>query len=114
MNGLGRLADDLLLPILARYGPDPEPVPGPRAGAGPAVHDVCALARVARPDLIGCVSARVDVETCGRLTAGMTVTDFRAPPEAHNALVATGIDVDGFWDLVMDSFARAAAMVPPE
>jgi purine nucleosidase len=114
MNGLGRLSDDLLLPTLARCGPDPEPVPGPEAGAGPAVHDVCALARVARPGLIGCVSARVDVETCGRLTAGMTVTDFRALPQAHNALVATEIDVDGFWDLVLDSFARAAATVPPE
>lgn len=112
MNGLGRLADDLLLPTLARYGPDPGPVPGPGSGTGPAVHDVCALVRVAQPGLIGCVSARVDVETCGRLTTGMTVTDFHAPPEDHNALVATEIDVGGFWDLVIDSFSRAAASVP--
>jgi purine nucleosidase len=155
MRGMRRLADDLLLPCLARYGPDPVPVPqgarpgagggsqqsehrglgpggsqqsererarsgvaegageySPAADAGPAVHDVCALVRVVRPDLIGCVSARVDVETCGRLTAGMTVTDFRERPERRNALVATEIDAGGFWDVVIDCFARAAATVP--
>jgi purine nucleosidase len=145
MRGLGRLADDLLLPCLARYGPDPAPVPRgarqsehrsererARSGAasdsegaggrslaaddgpdaGPAVHDVCALVRVVRPGLIGCAPARVDVETCGTLTTGMTVTDFRALPEDRNALVATEIDVDGFWDLVIGSFAGAAAAVP--
>lgn len=113
MRGLGRLADDLLLPTLARYGPDPSPIPSPVPGpdAGPAVHDVCAVARVARPGLIGCTGARVDVETCGRLTAGMTVTDFRGNPEKRNALVATGIDADGFWDLVIGAYTRAAAAV---
>jgi purine nucleosidase len=114
MRGLGRLADDLLLPCLARYRLDPPLVPGPDREAGPggpAVHDVCALVQVARPDLIGCASARVDVETCGRLTTGMTVTDFRAAPENRNALVATGIDEDGFWDVVIDAFTRAAAPV---
>lgn len=118
MRGLGRLADDLLVPALAQYGPDPAPVPGPASGAGPeagpAVHDMCALVRVARPDLIGCASAHVDVETSGRLTTGMTVAEFRAAPERHNALVANDIDVDGVWDLVIDAFTRAGAAVPAE
>jgi purine nucleosidase len=76
---------------------------------GPAVHDVCAVVRVARPAIISCVPARVQVETAGRLTVGMTVTDFTAPAAECNALVATGIDVDGFWDLVLGSYVRVAA-----
>jgi purine nucleosidase len=42
----------------------------------------------------------------------MTVTDFGAPAEACNALVATGLDVPAFWDLVVDSYERAAATMP--
>ena len=116
MRGLGRLADDLLLPTLARYGPDPSPIPSPipGPGAGPAVHDVCAVARVARPGLIHCAGARVDVETCGRLTTGMTVTDFRRRPGERNALIATDIDTGGFWDLVIGAYTRAAAAMPAQ
>jgi purine nucleosidase len=81
----------------------------PDGPGGPAVHDVCAVVRVARPAIISCVPARVQVETAGRLTAGMTVTDFAAPPAECNALVATGIDVPGFWDLVLGRYALVAA-----
>jgi purine nucleosidase len=139
LRGLGRLAGDLLLPSLAGYrtigaadeGPASEgradggladagpAVPGDTsapAGLGwpddlidPAVHDVCAVARVAIPGLISCAPALVEVETTGRLTSGMTVTDFSAPPARHNAMVGTGIDVDGFWDLVLTAYQRVAA-----
>lgn len=75
-----------------------------RAGrfGDPPVHDPCAVARVARPDLIDCADAFVAVETAGRWTSGMTVTDFR-PAEGRpwNARVATALDVDGFWDLLL-------------
>ena len=81
----------------------------PDGPGGPAVHDVCAVVRVARPGIISCAPARVQVETAGRLTAGMTVTDFAASPGDCNALVATGIDVAGFWDLVLDRYALVAA-----
>ena len=81
----------------------------PDGPGGPAVHDVCAVVRVARPEIISCAPARVQVETAGRLTAGMTVTDFAASPGDCNALVATGIDVAGFWDLVLDRYALVAA-----
>lgn len=147
MRGLGRLADDLLLPCLASYGASQasalvHAAPGDagtgdaglgdagtavecgrpgrlvahaaeweeRPGQdGAAVHDVCAVARVARPGIVRCVPARVQVETAGLLTAGMTVTDFTAADSECNALVAIGIDVDGFWDLVIDGYARVAA-----
>ena len=77
--------------------------------ADPAVHDVCAVAYVADPGLLGCLPARVEVETTGRWTSGMTVTDFRAPAAGRNALVATAIDVRGFWDRVIDAYANVAA-----
>jgi purine nucleosidase len=108
MRGLGRLADDLLLPTLAGYrGGSGEP--GAPEADDPAVHDVCAVALVAAPGLITCRPARVEVETAGRWTAGMTVTDFDAPATHINAQVGVAIDADGFWDLVLDAYGRAAA-----
>ena len=102
LGTLGRLADDLLLPCLTEYATTP--------GLGdPAVHDVCAVAHVASSGLLSCVPAAVEVETVGRWTSGMTVTDFRAPPQECNALVAMEIDVPAFWDVVLEAYTRAAA-----
>jgi len=108
MRGLGRLADDLLLPALAGYTGAGHG-PGPERADGTPVHDVCAVARVAAPGLITCAPARVEVETAGRWTSGMTVTDFTAAAVDRNALVAVAIDTDGFWDLVLDAYARVGA-----
>jgi purine nucleosidase len=72
------------------------------AGLGPPVHDPCAVARVARPDLIAVQDAFVAVETRGEWTSGMTVTDFRGSlGHPHNAKVATTLDAEGFWDLML-------------
>ena len=125
LAGLGRLGSDLLLPALGGYRAseitaDPGPGDGGPAsppeqaaddppGDGPAVHDVCALALVAEPGLFGCQPARVEVETAGRWTTGMTVTDFRAPAQARNALVATSVDAARFWELVIAAWARIPA-----
>ncbi len=103
MSALGRLADDLLLPCLGGYAD------GGLAGSdGPPVHDVCAVAHVAQPALLGCLPARVEVETAGQWTTGMTVTDFAAPEQYRNALVATTIDVPAFWDGVIDAYLEVA------
>jgi purine nucleosidase len=86
------------------------------------VHDVCAVAWVAQPSLFGLVPARVEVETAGQLTAGMTVTDFEAPgsaplggpgiqAEGGNARVAMSIDVNGFWALALDAYRRVAQAI---
>jgi len=101
MRALGRLGRELLLPGLAGYAGEP-------AGQ-PAVHDVCALALAAEPGLFGCQPAHVDVETSGRWTSGMTVTDFRAAGPGHNALVALSVDAEGFWYVVLGAYARLAA-----
>jgi purine nucleosidase len=101
MRGLGPLADELLLPGLRGYRDV--------SAAGRPVHDVCALALVAAPALFGCESARIEVETRGQWTAGMTVTDFAAAASGHNALVAMSVDVAAFWDLALGAWQRAGA-----
>ena len=75
--------------------------------AAPPVHDPCAVARVAMPELVTCREARVDVELTGRFTTGMTVTDFRMRDGVRqNAAVGVGLDVGGFWDLFIDALKR--------
>lgn len=105
MRGLGALGRELLLPGLAGYRHQTG-----LPGGDPPVHDVCALALVAQPELFRCQPARVEVETAGRFTAGMTVTDFEAPDA--NALVAMSIDTPAFWDLVLGAYARLKAAQP--
>jgi len=104
MGELGPLGTRLLLPALAQYHSVSEP-------GGPPVHDVCAVAWVAEPDLFGLVPARVQVELAGQFTAGMTVTDFNAPGEVGNgnALVAMQIEVDKFWEATLGTYARVAS-----
>ncbi len=111
LGTLGRLADDLMLPVIAGYRVPATPHSG-EGHDGPAVHDVCAVAHVAEPGLLSFTPAQVQVETAGRYTAGMTVTDFAAPAADWNALVATGIDVPRFWDTALDSYSRTAAALP--
>ena len=111
MRGLGRLGADLLLPGLLGYTGEPEQRDA--AAGGPPVHDVCAVALVAAPGLFSCVPARVEVETAGRWTAGMTVTDFAAPAETRNALVVRSVDAPGFWDLVLGAYQRIPAAHEP-
>jgi len=73
----------------------------------PPVHDPCTIARVARPELVECVDAFVGVETQGRWTSGMTVTEFEADRgHPFNVKVATKLDFRGFWDLVVDALGR--------
>lgn len=111
MREFGALGAELLLPALAQYR---DSAPG-----DPPVHDVCAMVAVAEPSVFGYTPASVQVETAGRLTSGMTVTDFAAAgaanaanaaaPGAANAAVATHINEDKFWDLVLRTYGEVAA-----
>jgi purine nucleosidase len=99
MHGLGALGSDLVAP-LATFWTNPLD----DDWDGQALHDVCAVAYLGRPDLFQSKSAHVDVETVGEFTRGMTVVDFHSA--APNAIVPTRLDVDGFWDYVHEAWAR--------
>ncbi|SEG93563.1 purine nucleosidase [Nonomuraea solani] len=101
MRGLGRLSE-LLVPAARFYGVV-------TAEGGPAIHDACAVAYVLDPSLFTCVPAVVDVETMGQFTRGMTVTDFKLRDRRPNALVATSVDVERFWDVVLGAYGKLAA-----
>ena len=76
----------------------------------PPVHDPCAVAYVIDPSILTVRPAPIDVELHGELTTGMTVVDLRAPaaPDCHTH-VATDIDVDRFWALMLDALERVGA-----
>lgn len=102
MRPLGRLGEELLVPASQFYGVV-------TAEGGPALHDACAVAYVLDPSLFTCVPAVVNVETAGQFTRGMTVTDFKIGDQRPNALVATAMDVRGFWDLMLGTYEKLAA-----
>ena len=102
MKALGSLADELIVPLATFYFN-----PNVPDWDGQAVHDVCAVAYVARPDLFLAQPARVEIETKGEFTSGMTVVDFDSVEP--NALVATKLDVNGFWAYVESVYAKVAA-----
>ena len=90
LGQLGVLAHELILP-LATFWVDANN----SEWDGQAVHDVCAVVHVVRPDLFSSRPARVQVETTGEFTRGMTVVDFDSP--FPNAIVPVTLDVAGFW-----------------
>jgi purine nucleosidase len=93
MHQLGRLGVELIAP-LATFWTNPLD----DEWDGQALHDVCAVAYVARPDLFQTKPARVEVELIGEYTRGETVVDFHS--ERPNAIVPMKLDVPGFWDYV--------------
>ena len=93
MHQLGRLGIDLVAP-LATFWTNPLD----DEWDGQALHDVCAVAYVARPDLFTTRQARVEIELDGTFARGMTVVDFHS--DRPNALVPTRLDVEGFWNYV--------------
>ncbi len=102
LRALGALADEFIVPLATFYFTSAQP-----DWDGHAVHDVCAVARVSRPDLFHGRLARVEVETRGEFTSGMTVVDFDSV--TPNAWVGTGLEVDDFWAYVETAYARVAA-----
>ena len=78
----------------------------------PPVHDPVCIAALIDPSIIETTSAFVAVETAGRWTYGMTVTDFGdAYKLAHNTQVATAIDANRFWDLIIGAIRALSPAV---
>lgn len=75
---------------------------------GLRMHDLCAIAWLARPDLFTLQPCFVAVETQGEYTAGTTVVDIEGRlGNPANARVALGIDVAGFQRWVGQVLALA-------
>ncbi|MFZ0082446.1 MAG: nucleoside hydrolase, partial [Trebonia sp.] len=101
MRSFGKLGSELMLPALAQYADSND------STGEPPVHDVCAVVSVIEPSVFTYTPALVRVETTGTWTSGMTVTDFEATG-SPNALVATDIDADKFWDVVLGTYGSLA------
>lgn len=72
----------------------------------PPLHDPITVARVIDPSLVKTVPAYVAVETDGTHTRGATVVDFgNRTGTAPNAEVAVELDVERFFDLIVESVA---------
>jgi purine nucleosidase len=97
MRALGPLGSQLLLPAIAQYRDSADTT------GEPPVHDVCAIVSIADPSVFEYTPAQVQVETYGTLTSGMTVTDFE-PSASYNTQVATGIDAERFWTIVLGAY----------
>lgn len=72
----------------------------------PPVHDPCTVAYLIDHSVIQTRRCPVDVEIKGDLTLGMTVADLRGPePSADkcHTQVATKLDFNKFWDLIIDA-----------
>jgi purine nucleosidase/pyrimidine-specific ribonucleoside hydrolase len=93
---IGSPLSEIALGLLGFYGAAYRSVQG--FGA-PPVHDPVAVAAVIAPEVLGCTPARVDIELAGEHTRGATVVDFRSTDP--NCEVATSIDVERFWDLLI-------------
>ncbi|HDX8379331.1 TPA: pyrimidine-specific ribonucleoside hydrolase RihA [Aeromonas salmonicida] len=71
--------------------------------AGAPLHDPCTIAWLLAPALFHGVECRVDIETRGEHTVGMTVVDrYGLTGKPANALVLLGLDRPGFIDLLVE------------
>ncbi|MEU3646719.1 nucleoside hydrolase [Lentzea sp. NPDC034063] len=100
LGSLGRMCGELMAFFAATY----RDVFG---FAAPPLHDPVAVARVIDPSLVTCVEAFVGIETTGTFTRGATVVDLHGRmQERPNALVAVGLDVERFFEVVLDAVKR--------
>jgi len=71
----------------------------------PPLHDPCTIAALIDPSIIEWVDSFVSVELQGRWTRGATSVDLfdRWPELTPNARVAMTLDVDRYWDLMIET-----------
>ncbi|MDQ1000504.1 inosine-uridine nucleoside N-ribohydrolase [Neobacillus niacini] len=70
----------------------------------PPVHDVCCVAYCIDPSVVEAKKLRVDVETKGELTYGMTLVDVHGVTGLEpNVNVAMKLDHAKFWDMVIEA-----------
>jgi inosine-uridine nucleoside N-ribohydrolase len=73
---------------------------------GAPIHDAVAVAHVIRPELLETRLRNVEVELESELTRGRTVVDlWNRTDRAPNVHVAVDLDVDGFFELLVERIA---------
>lgn len=74
---------------------------------GAPIHDACAIAYLLKPELFTMQSLNVEIETNEGLNFGRTVGDvWRVTGKAPNCQAGIRIDVDGFYDLLVERLGR--------
>lgn len=74
---------------------------------GGPLHDPTVIAYLLRPELFAGRLCNVEIETDSELTAGMTVVDWwHVTDRKRNVQVMRSVDADGFFDLLVERFAR--------
>ncbi|MEO9176117.1 MAG: nucleoside hydrolase, partial [Gaiellales bacterium] len=74
---------------------------------GAPIHDAVAVAHVIRPGLVTTLDRNVEVELESELCRGRTVVDrWNQTGRPHNAHVGVDLDVDRFFELLVERIAR--------
>lgn len=74
---------------------------------GGPLHDPTVIAYLLKPELFSGRHCNVEIELQSELTVGMTVVDWwRVSGRTPNATVMRNVDADGFFDLLIERFAR--------
>ena len=74
---------------------------------GAPIHDACAVAFLIRPELFKTAHFNVEIEVNEGLSLGRTVCDYwHVTGKQPNCEVGLEVDVDGFYDLLVERIAR--------
>lgn len=74
---------------------------------GGPLHDPTVVAYLLKPELFEGRLCNVEIETQSELTSGMTVIDWwHVTDRKRNVKVMRSVDADGFFDLLIERFAR--------
>ncbi|KAJ2852567.1 hypothetical protein IWW36_000196 [Coemansia brasiliensis] len=98
---------ELITGLFWHYSSEYSDISGVKDGA--PVHDPAALAYIFMSELFTGKHIRVDVECNAGLCNGRTLCDFyNCTGQAPNCWVATSLDIDTFWNHMIDSLTAAA------
>lgn len=74
---------------------------------GAPIHDACAIAYVNDPSVFTTIKRRVDIETKGEFTYGMTVVDlYKVTGREPNVEVADKLDQEKFWTMLCEALQQ--------
>ncbi|RDJ15853.1 nucleoside hydrolase [Rhizobium grahamii] len=74
---------------------------------GGPLHDPTVIAYLLKPELFKGRTCNVEIEVKSELTVGMTVVDWwHVTDRKRNVQVMRDVDADGFFDLLIERFAR--------